>query len=122
VISCSAVGLVPLAATEATQTWTRWNPDETPAPDGCFSMHSLADDLVAADQLAPVDRERFVSTIEHAARRDQFSMTLTMYGIAAARPTTVAPNALTGPKSPPATVDSVRAGELCNTPCVGWAT
>jgi SAM-dependent methyltransferase len=83
----SAVGLVPLAATEATQTWTRWNPDQTPAPDGCFSMHSLADDLVAADQLAPVDRERFVSTIEHAARRDQFSMNLTMYGIAAARPT-----------------------------------
>lgn len=80
------VGLVPLAATEATQTWTRWDPDETPAPDGCFSMHSLADDLVAADQLALVDRERFVSTIQHAARRNQFSMNLTMYGVAAARP------------------------------------
>lgn len=81
------VGLVPLAATEATQTWTGWNPDETPAPNGCFSMHSLADDLVAADQLAPVDREWFVSTIQHAARRNQFSMNLTMYAVAAARPT-----------------------------------
>lgn len=81
------VGLVPLAATEATQTWTGWNPDETPAPNGCFSMHSLADDLVAAEQLAPVDREWFVSTIQHAARRNQFSMNLTMYAVAAARPT-----------------------------------
>jgi hypothetical protein len=62
-------------------------PDETPAPDGCFSMHSLADDLVAADELAPDDRERFVSTIRHAARRNQLSMNLTMYGVAAARPT-----------------------------------
>lgn len=83
----SVVGLVPLAATEATQTWTGWDPDESPAPDGCFSMRSLADDLVAADQLAPADRERFVSTIEQAARRDQFTMSLTMYGVAAARPT-----------------------------------
>jgi hypothetical protein len=83
----SVVGLVPLAAIEATQTWTGWDPDESPAPDGCFSMRSLADDLVAADQLAPADRERFVSTIEHAARRDRFTMSLTMYGVAAARPT-----------------------------------
>ena len=83
----SVVGLVPLAATEATQTWTGWDPDESPAPDGCFSMRSLADDLVAADQLAPADREGFVSTVEHAARRDRFTMSLTMYGVAAARPT-----------------------------------
>lgn len=81
-----AVGLVPVAATDITQTWTRWNPDETPAPDGCFSMPSLADDLIARGQLAPVDRERFVSTIERAARRNRFSMTLTMYGVVATRP------------------------------------
>ena len=26
---------------EATQTWTAWNPDESPAPDGCFLMKAL---------------------------------------------------------------------------------
>ena len=80
-------GLTPVARTEATHTWTAWNPDETPAPDGCFSMQSLADDLVAADQLAPADRDRFMSTIQHAARRDQFSMSLTMYAVVAAAAT-----------------------------------
>lgn len=80
-------GLVPVASTEATHTWTAWNPDETPAPDGCFSMQSLADDLVATDQLAPAERDRFVSRIQQAARRDRFSMNLTMYGVVAAAPT-----------------------------------
>ena len=83
-------GLVSVARAEATHTWTAWNPDETPAPDGCFSMQSLADDLVAADQLAPAERDRFVSRIHQAARRDQFSMNLTMYAVVASapRPTT----------------------------------
>ena len=79
-------GLAPVARAEATQTWTRWNPDETPAADGCFSMQSLADDLVATDQLAPAERDRFVSKIHQAARRDQFSMQLTMYAVVAAQP------------------------------------
>jgi SAM-dependent methyltransferase len=80
-------GLTPLASTEATHTWTAWNPDETPAPDGCFSMQSLADDLVATDQLAPAERDRFVSRILQAARQDQFSMSLTMYAVVAAAAT-----------------------------------
>ena len=83
----SAAGLVPLATAEATHTWTAWNPDESPAPDGCFSMQSLADDLVDAGQLAPADRDGFVSTIRQAALRDQFSMALTMYAVVAAAPT-----------------------------------
>lgn len=81
-------GFVPFAEAEATHTWNSWNPDESPAPDGCFSMQSLADDLVAADQLAPADRDRFVSTIRQAALRDRFSMTLTMYAVVGAAPTT----------------------------------
>ena len=76
-----AAGCVPLASTEATQTWTTWDPDESPAPLGCFSMESLADDLVSTDQLALADRRRFVSTIHDAARRGQFSMRLTMYAV-----------------------------------------
>ena len=82
-----AAGLSLVARTEATQTWTAWSPDDSPAPVGCFSMQSLADDLVAADQLSPADRDRFVSTIRDAARRDQFSMTLTMYAVVAATST-----------------------------------
>ena len=78
-----AAGCVPLARTEATQTWTTWDPDESPAPLGCFSMESLADDLVATDRLTTADRRRFVSTIHDAARRGQFLMSLTMFGVVA---------------------------------------
>ena len=81
-----AAGCVPLARTEATQTWTTWDPDESPAPIGCFSMESLADDLVARGRLGTTDRRRFVSTIHDAARRGQFSMRLTMLGVVAVRP------------------------------------
>ena len=79
-------GCLPLARTEATQTWTAWDPDESPAPPGCFSMESLADDLVATGRLAAADRGRFVSTIHDAARRGQFLMRLTMFGVVAATP------------------------------------
>jgi hypothetical protein len=81
-----AAGCVLLARTEATQTWTTWDPDESPAPGGCFSMESLADDLVAAHLLSTADRPRFVSTIYDAARRGQFSMRLTMFAVVAAAP------------------------------------
>lgn len=79
-------GCVPVARTEATQAWTAWDPDESPAPPGCFSMESLADDLVAASRLATGERRRFVSTIHDAARRGQFSMRLTMFGVVAVAP------------------------------------
>ena len=81
-----AAGCVPLARTEATQTWTTWDPDESPAPLGCFSMESLADDLFATDRLATANRQRFVSTIHNAARRGEFLMRLTMYAVVAAAP------------------------------------
>jgi SAM-dependent methyltransferase len=81
-----AAGCVPLARTEATQTWTTWDPDESPAPLGCFSMESLADDLIATGRLATAGRRRFVSTIHDAARRGQFSMSLTMFGVVAVAP------------------------------------
>jgi SAM-dependent methyltransferase len=81
-----AAGCVPLARTEATQTWTTWDPDESAAPPGCFSMESLADDLVAIGRLATADRWRFVSTIHDAARRGRFLMSLTMFGVVAAVP------------------------------------
>lgn len=81
-----AAGCVPLARTEATQTWTTWDPDQSPAPLGCFSMESLADDLVATGWLTTADRRRFLSTIHDAARRGQFSMSLTMFGVVAVAP------------------------------------
>jgi SAM-dependent methyltransferase len=80
-------GCVPLANTEATQTWTSWDPDEAPTPLGCFSMESLADDLVSNDRLPVADRQRFVSTIHDAARRGEFSMRLTMFAVIAGVPT-----------------------------------
>lgn len=79
-------GFTPVAQTAQTHTWTEWNPDESPAPDGCFSMESLADDLVAVDQLAPTERAAFVSTIHTAAIHGQFSMSLTMFAVVATAP------------------------------------
>ena len=81
-----AAGCVPLARTEATQTWTSWDPDESPAPPGCFSMESLADDLVARGRLATADRQGFVATIHDAARAGRFLMSLTMFGVVAVAP------------------------------------
>ena len=81
-----AAGCIPLARTKATQTWTTWDPDESPAPLGCFSMESLADDLVATDRLATANRQHFVSTIHDAARRGEFSMRLTMFAVVAIVP------------------------------------
>jgi polyhydroxyalkanoate synthesis regulator phasin len=49
-------------------------------------MESLADDLVATGRLATADRRRFVSTIHDAARRGQFLMSLTMFGVVAVAP------------------------------------
>ena len=72
----------------ATQTWDRWNPDESPAPDGCFSMSSLADDLVETGHLPAGDRARFVATIHTAAHDGRFSMALTMFALVAVAPTT----------------------------------
>lgn len=72
-----------VAETTATHTWTAWDPDESPAPDGCFSMESLAADLVDAGELDPGDTAAFVATIHEAARRSQFSMSLTMHAVIA---------------------------------------
>lgn len=80
------VGLELVVETAATQTWDAWNPDESPAPDGCFSMSSLADDLIDAGQLEAVDWEWFVSRIHTAAHEGRFSMALTMYAVVAAAP------------------------------------
>ena len=82
------VGFDLVAQTTATQKWSAWDPDESPAPEGCFSMSSLADDLVDRDQLEVADRERFVSAIHAAARHGRFSMALTMFAVVAAAPTT----------------------------------
>ena len=82
-------GCSVMAETSATQTWEEWDPDESPAPEGCFSMTSLADDLIDVGQLSPGERGDFVSTIHTAARNGAFSMALTMFGVVA----TVAPSA-----------------------------
>ena len=80
----SAAGFELLSQTAATQAWNSWSPDESPAPSGCSSMTSLADDLVDAGQLLYADRRRFVSTIHQPARDGRFAMTLTMFAVVAA--------------------------------------
>jgi len=78
-------GCSVVATTSATQTWEEWNPDESPAPDGCFSMTSLADNLIDVGQLRPEQRGDFVSTIHTAARNGSFTMALTMLAVVATR-------------------------------------
>lgn len=74
-------GFAVMAKTTEIQTWTRWNPDESPAPDGCFSLASLAGDLVEAGHLDAGAVGRFVETIHEAARTRRFAMSLTMHGM-----------------------------------------
>ncbi|MEN8239745.1 MAG: methyltransferase domain-containing protein [Actinomycetota bacterium] len=81
-----AAGLEVVAATKEAQTWTRWNPDESPAPDGCFSMTSLAEDLVERGQLEASAVSQFVETIHEAARTQRFAMSLTMHAVVAVLP------------------------------------
>lgn len=79
-------GLRLLAETTATQMWTEWNPDDSPAPAGCFSMRSLAEDLVSVGQLGPSEIEQFVSTVHDAARNGRFSMSITVFAVIAESP------------------------------------
>jgi ubiquinone/menaquinone biosynthesis C-methylase UbiE len=78
-----SVGFVEVAETSIRQVWTRWDPDESPAPDGCFSMRSLADDLVGAGHVDRSGADRFVDTIHTASREGRFSMALTMFAVVA---------------------------------------
>lgn len=82
----SAAGCEVTTETTETQIWTRWNPDEFPAPDGCFSMASLAEDLVETGQLESDAVSAFVDDIHEAARRKKFEMSLTMYAVVAVGP------------------------------------
>ena len=82
----ATIGFEVVAQTEATQHWSHWNPDETPAPAGCFSMSSLANDLVDAGELGVDDRPVFVSKVEDAARDHRFRMDLTMFAVVARAP------------------------------------
>lgn len=78
-------GLHVVSRSTATQRWSSWDPDQSPAPPGCFSMTSLADDLIAAGQLEAAARDEFIATIHDAARSGKFRMFLSMYGVVAQR-------------------------------------
>jgi len=82
----ATAGCGSLARACATQTWTAWDPDESPAPVGCFSMESLIDDLVTLHGLTSADGQRFMSTIRGAALQGRFTMRLTMFAVVAAVP------------------------------------
>jgi SAM-dependent methyltransferase len=81
-----AAGFHDVDETCATQIVTRWDPDHEPAPAGFFSMPSLADDLVDSGHLDPTDADRFVATILDAARRNHFSLGVTMHAVVGAAP------------------------------------
>lgn len=79
----TAAGLTDVRTAVATQVWHEWDPDASPAPDGCFSMQSLAEDVVDAGHLDRDEVDGFVATIHDAARRGRFSMSLTMHALVA---------------------------------------
>jgi hypothetical protein len=81
-----AAGFSGIVSTQATQVWSSWDPDTSPAPDGCFSMRDLAQDLAEAGELDANDHDRFVTTAHEAARQGRFTMSLTMHAVAATRP------------------------------------
>jgi ubiquinone/menaquinone biosynthesis C-methylase UbiE len=82
-----AAGLVAVCETSVRHTWAEWDPDASPAPDGCFSMRSLADDLVDAGELDPAGADAFVATVHGAAHAGRFAMSLSMFAVVATAPT-----------------------------------
>ncbi len=78
-------GFRDVTSTQATQVWSSWDPDASPAPDGCFSMRDLAQDIVDAGELDPSKLERFVATAHEAAREGRFTMSLTMHAVVGTR-------------------------------------
>lgn len=81
-----ASGCEVTAHTSDAQHWSRWDPDKSPAPDGCFSMASLAEDLVEKGYLESDAVSQFVGEIHDAARQRRFKMSLTMHALIAVRP------------------------------------
>ena len=65
-----AAGFGDVVSTQATQVWSSWDPDSSPAPAGCFSMRDLAQDVIDAGELDAKELDRFVSTAHDAARQD----------------------------------------------------
>src|SRR5664279_6604964 len=68
-----AAGFRTIVSTHATQVWSSWDPDSSPAPDGCFSMRDLAEDVIDAGELEAIELDRFVTTAHDAARQGRFT-------------------------------------------------
>jgi hypothetical protein len=49
-------------------------------------MRELAQDVIDAGELGANELDRFVTTVHDAARQGRFTMSLTMYAVAAVRP------------------------------------
>lgn len=80
-----AAGFRDVETTRATQVWSDWDPDTSPAPDGCFSMRGLGEDMIDARELDPTDLEGFVAAAHGAARDGRFAMSLTMHAVVGRR-------------------------------------
>jgi SAM-dependent methyltransferase len=80
-----SAGFRDIVSTQETQVWSSWDPDSSPAPDGCFSMRELAQDVIDAGELNKHELDRFVTVAHEAARQGRFTMALTMHAVAAHR-------------------------------------
>jgi hypothetical protein len=79
-------GLEAIDVTGAVHVWTRWNPDTEVAPSGLFPIRTIVDQLVELDYLAADMAERFVVSVEDAARRDRLCISLCMLAVYGHRP------------------------------------
>lgn len=80
------LGLEAIDVTGAVHVWTRWNPDTEVAPSGMFPIRTIVDQLVELDYLAADMAERFVVSVEDAARRDRLCISLCMLAVSGHRP------------------------------------
>ena len=80
------LGLEAIDVTGAVHVWTRWNPDTEIAPAGLFPIRTIVDQLVELDYLAADTAERFVVSVEDAARRDRLCISLCMLAVYGHRP------------------------------------
>ena len=80
------LGLVETSCSAATHVWTEWDPDAGPDVTGFFPVRHAIPQLADAGLLDRDIADRFVSTIERAARRNRIFMSLTMYSVFGRKP------------------------------------
>jgi SAM-dependent methyltransferase len=79
--ACRDLALVDLEYTTATHVWTQWDPDSSERLPGIFPLRPISVQLAEVGLIDPDVPDRFVDSLEAAARNDRLFMSLTMFAV-----------------------------------------